>query len=268
MIRKPRLKHGELGVHVLRFSRDELAAVPAVHRSFYLLMGQFNNELTILQGLTLQAVQSVRGPDTVREPTLGMMLFFVRLMSGRLYELWQTINSRENGKLLDELWQTDVMRNIDQSPYDAGIAGRKQLNKYFGRGALLGKIRNKLAYHLDQSQMDEGFALLPNDISLSDFHTGIRGTTFFGAADTVTLYAIAHLAELDDALDAAKRLVDEALKAFVAAVDFIEAYLAAFTISFYGLERFASMPIEVLRDAPVVGSTRLHFFLRPKKSGA
>src|SRR5258706_7878074 len=125
-------KPGELRVSLLRFTKSELKQVPAPHRSYYLLLGQFNNELTMLHGLLFQAVNGVKGSDVAKEPALGMVLFLARLMGGRLHELKDAINSKENGQLLAQLWEAPAMANVDGSARTMGEDGRRRLNQYFG----------------------------------------------------------------------------------------------------------------------------------------
>ncbi len=266
---KERTRHkrrlGDLPVSVLRFTKSELAGVPAPHRSFYLLLGQFNNELTILHGLLFQAVNGVRGPDVAQEPALGMVLFLARSMGGRLYELRGAINNGKNSQLLAQLWDAQPMAAVDKSARIDGEEGRHRLNRYFGqKKAFLSGIRNKLAYHLDQTQMDAGFERLPDEVSLADFHTGIRGTTFYGAADTVALYASADLANLQEGFATAQQIMAETHDVFVGATEFINAYMFAFNFTYFGVERIRGMPVEILHDVPALAKSRLHFFFRAK----
>ena len=195
-----------------------------------------------------------------------MVIFLARQMGAQLHELKDIINSQVNGQLLAELWNASPMAEVDRGAREEGDEGRSRLNKYFGKAdALLSKIRNKQAYHIDQKQMEIGFEHLPNDVAITEFHTRMRGTTFYGSADAVALYATAALGEMPDGFSAVQRLMAEANEVFGYAADFIEAYMLAFSVTYFGRDRMRNAPVEILKNVPLLNSSRLHFFFRVKR---
>ena len=256
-----RLKRGELNVTVLRVSKDELAAAPKDHRSFYLLLGHIANEVMMLQSLLMRSLHGIRGPQPVAETGLGMALFLTRVACGRLYEAYKLVNTKENGRLLEDLWSRLPATREGERLKREALQGRDSLNRLFGQGgALMPIIRNKLAFHLDQTLLDKAFDSLSPDTELADFHTGQHGTTFFGVADTVAAVAVGHLAGAKTPLEGVQRMADEAIQAVSFLQMFVDGYLLAFSLAFLDLQHKEGETIR-LQGLPEVGYASIGFFL-------
>lgn len=262
-----RLKRGEIEVFTLQLTKAELSAVPSQHLSFYLQLGQLVNEIAMLQSLLVRSINGMRkGPRPIQETSLAMMLFLTRALCGRIVEAHKAINAKENGHLLKELWDA-LPNNPDAADVRASAeSGRTRLNKELGsNSSLMRLVRNKLAYHLDASVLMATFEKVPNDYQLADFHTGLRGTTFFGVADTVAAIAVAQLTAEDDLGASVSTMAATVLRAVTDLQSFADGYLLAFYLAHVGEQRLFEAPGQILTGLPDLHRASLGFYLSAQR---
>lgn len=266
-----RLKRGELLIHETQLTKEALERAPRAHRGVFLMMGQIANEVAILQAVTKQALNGLKGHRASKETALGTAFLMARMLSGRLYEAWKLI-SQKGGPLLQEMEVAVRAKHNDHpqkgllDPSDLVILERahyagEQLRTYFEPpDALLKRIRNKLAFHFDQKTMEAGYDLLPDEIwPLIDFHTGHRGSTFYGGCDTVAAFAVSHLVG-GEGTSGADAMLDQSIAAASAVVDFTEGFMLAFLILYLDEDYRVEQQV-VLKDVPDMDRARVHFFL-------
>lgn len=261
--RHQKLRRGELEVVTLELQKDDLTAVPKTHLAFYLQVGQFMNEIAMLQSLLVRTINGMNtGPRPVQETNLAMMLFLTRSLCGRVYEAHKAINSPANRRILAELWDALPPTPLALEVRANAESGWARLNKRLGpKSSLLRLVRNKLAYHLDEAVLAKSFEAIPANYRLADFHTGRRGTTFFGVADTVAALAVGQLTSPDDVEAGVGQMAAEALSSVADLQDFGDGFLLAFYLAHIGEDRLAQAPSEVLTGLPDLGRARLGFFL-------
>ena len=162
-------------------------------------------------------VFAARGQRT-RLPS-ALALFLTRACCGRLVEAHTAINSQKNGRLLDQLWSALPDDRTAREVRANAEAAKTRLNKELGPGMRV-----------------------PLDLELADFHTGRRGTTFFGVADTVAALAVAELSGADDVLSGVSDMAQAVMSAVGDLQDFADGYLLAFYLVHLGEERLQSAP--------------------------
>lgn len=262
---KPRARRGELAVKVLSFTKAELAATPPAHLGFYLSLGQIVNEVTILQSLLLRSINAITGPRVVRETSLGIALLLTRTMCGKLVEAHKLINAQQNTRLLVELWDALPSTDYAQSVKASALEARTRLNKEMGpKSSLMRLVRNKLASHMDQQVLVDAFSSMPEEFELADFHTRMRGTTFFGVADTVAALAVSELTGVAPT-DAVDRMAETARSAASDLQEFAEGFLVAFYLVHIGESRLRSAPEVVLNGLPELETARIGYFIASKR---
>lgn len=261
------LGDGRLTIYIVRFTKDELMRVGEQQRALYLQLSQLSNETFMLYNFLIHCMNGMQhepeeertGP--LKESSLGMILFAARLLAGRLYEARNDINGAENNAAVEELWAALPNRREDDQLVDEARKARIALNSYFGSGSLLGRVRNKLAFHADKRLLLAAFNEMPADIALSEFHSYHRGTTFMGIADTVTSIAVAKLAGKDNIMDGADVLMDDIVKAVGHFSSWVHAYFMAFTVSNFGPERLRDAQKVELSGLETHDTARATFFL-------
>lgn len=216
-----------------------------------------------LQSLLLRATAAVRAPSAQEETSLGVLVYLARMASSRIYEAWKGCKQNSLGRLSEELWTSVPKAMLDQPMRDRGVESARSLNRALSRNdSLLKKIRNRLGFHLEAAALDAGFSAMPSDVALTEFHTGRSGSTFFGAADTVTVYTICELTAQSNALAGIGHLVDELIIALSWMQDVVDGYMYPFTVVYIGAERLTSMERQRIDFVPRATDQPLTFFVR------
>lgn len=238
MARKP--KRGEIGIREVQFTKADFAAIPEDDRALFFMAAQTANELAMLRSLIVQALDGARGDRVLAETGLGLAFFLARQLAGRVTEGWENLfraagKDQQFQKLWDQLpeqVQKDSMRDdVDEARASLVAAFEAEEQPFLRR------VRHKLAFHLDRPAIIGAFAILPDDFALNDFHTGHRGSTFYGGADTVMALAASHLIGSQNPAEGMHRVVDEANRLGGDLETVIDAYLVAFVVHYFGTER-------------------------------
>ena len=260
-MRSNRLKRGEMRLHEVSMSKEAFDQAPDEHKRLYLVLCQIVNKIMILQSLTKQAFNGMKGERAAQEVALGTGFLLLRILSGRLYESYLIISKESNRVIFDKLCDM-VTDNTDRTIVTNGKNACENLRSYFEKpGSLLNRIRNKLAFHLDEKVLLEGANLLKDDQwPLVDFHAGTRGHTFFGGCDTVAAAAVSHLLGVENAADGTSAMMVDSMSIASAVGDFAEAFMLAFMVN-YLANGYTSRKMVVLKDVPDFDRAQLHFFL-------
>lgn len=234
-----RLKKGEVGIREVPFTKSDFIAVPQEDRVLFFMAAQTANELAMLRSMILQTLDSRPRDKALKETRLGLVFFFARQLAGRVTEGWEKLfRSEGKDQQFQRLWE-----KLPQSARNLAMKSevedaRNLLKAAFDEEApILRRVRNKLAFHFDKSVVAGAFDILPDDVPLNDFHTGRRGSTFYGGADTVMALAASHLIGSADPTHGMDRIVEEANRLGGALEIVIDAYLCAFVIHYFGEER-------------------------------
>ncbi|MNX83463.1 hypothetical protein D3C86_1152290 [compost metagenome] len=259
MVPPKRMRRGEMAVTEVRLSKAELDAAPEAERINFVMLAQTANEMAMLRVLIIQALNGAKGPRPKLEAGLGMAFMLARLLAGRVHEAWDLVRKESIGKQFEA--------NLLSIPAEgrAGIkadveAATAVVQEYFGQAQpLLSRVRKKLAFHHDRSAVAGAYELAPDNFQLIDFHTGKRGTTFYGAADSLAAFAASHLIGSDDPIKGQHQLTQEAPWIGGEIETIIDGYIVAFCAKYLGLERFSVAP--TIMQVSVGTEAKTAFFL-------
>lgn len=256
-----RLKRGEAGVREVSFTKRDYLAVPEDDRALFFMAAQTANELAMLRSIILQALDAANGDKVLGETGLAMAFFGARQLAGRITEGWEQLFKAEGkSQQFERLWD-ELPGDVRKEAMLADVAeARAALNDAFAdEQSLLRRVRNKLAFHLDRPAIIGAFDILPDDFHLNDFHTGRRGSTFYGGADTIMAVAASHLLGTDDPTEGMNAVIREANRLGEALETVIDGYLVAFVIHYFGRERL-DVEERVVKFMPEGTRTRLRFY--------
>lgn len=264
MVLPVRTKRGEVAVLEVHFTKAEFSAVPEAQRKRYFVLAQLANELAMLRVLIIQALNGVRGPRVVVESGLGLAFMLSRLLAGRAHEAWHE-------HLRKSSFAAEVREMASENGLNFGAEVLPDFEEaltvcktYFGDPENLAtKVRKKLAFHNDQAALAKAFDLLPEDFSLVDFHTGKRGTTFYGTADSLAAVAVSGLIDSEDLAYGQRELANSVSKIAGDLETLIDAYIVAFTVKHFGTERWQAKA-EIVRNRPTTTSAQVTFCLDDK----
>lgn len=260
-----RLKRGELYVTGVRWTKAELETAPELERINYIMLGQTANELSMLRSMAIQSLNGAKGERAITETGLGMAFMLARLLAGRAVEAWGLVKKSSIGEQFAQNLAALDPSHADQVRAEVAAA-RKTVSEYFSKDRpLLAEVRKKLAFHHDAAAVRGAYALTPDEFELIDWHTGVRGSTFYGAADSLAAFAVSHLTGDEDPTSGHKRLIQEA--PFIAGeIETIaDGYLVAFSIRYFGRDRYNAAP-QKLRNLPSIKQAKVQFFTSSSRS--
>lgn len=258
-----RLKSHQLAVREFSLTKRDYDGIDEDERTQFLMLAQVSNEIGMLHAILVQALNGLKPyfPKAVRETSLGMALYMARLMTNRICEGWSVASAQKTVNLLERLWEgvPDNPANVEIQAQT--MTARESLGAYFSvKGNLITKVRNKQASHIDRASFVGAYDLAPDDLDMTDFHTGMIGTTFFGGADSLQAIAVAHLAGGLGPAEASDRLFMEVLKVSEDLKTFIDGFSVAFVIGRFGAQKLMGEP-KILSDLPSARRARVHYFM-------
>lgn len=258
-MRRP--KRGEIAIREVPFSKADFEIIPEEDRALFFMAAQTANELAILRSLIMQALDAAKGDKLLQETGLGVAFFLARLLAGRVTEGWENL-FRSDGKdqQFQRLWEKlpgDVRREAMQN--DVEEARKSLANAFDAPEPLLRRVRHKLAFHLDRPAIVGAFNIVPESMPLNDFHTGMRGTTFYGGADTIMALAASYLIGSENPSEGMDAVIQEASRLGGELSTIIDAYLVAFVVTYFGVERLR-VPERIVRVIPEGSRSKLRFY--------
>lgn len=260
MVKPVRLKRGQVAVTEVTYSKAELEALPEAERTNFFLLAQAANELSMLRVLVIQALNGAKGARAIQESNLGMAFMLARLLAGRIREAWRLIEKSSLIEQYDEMSEKlglDFQSEVSPETYQA----RLRASQYFADPLnLIKRARDKVAFHQDPATVKGAFALLPPEFSLIDFHTGRRGTTFYGAADSLAAIAVSHITGSSDLGEGQSRLITETSSIGGDVETIIDGYLVAFCVNHFGIERFRVAP-KIIGNRPSTENSKIHYLM-------
>ena len=194
-------------IHHLKLSRAQLDSIPADERRLLILIAHAANELSVLTKLfhfaagtvTDDALPHFEHAHNTQALVLG------RILTGKIYEWWVLMQSAFFGtrlsQLYEPLFEPDPRMALDM------------LKRYFGRDNIIGRIRNKFAFHYSPDQVDPGYTAVIDDDPLSMYLSKHNTNTLYDFAETVTGRAMLDLINPNDHEAAFGQLIDESSRA-------------------------------------------------------
>jgi hypothetical protein len=178
-------------VHRVNLTKARLATMPAADRTALLLLGHASNEINVLSKLILMARKQPPAIQLVDHVEAAQTFVVMRLLIGKLHEAW-------------ELFKTRIQADATiRSKYLAGLTAEgsqalKELNKHFGQGSVLTKIRNKISFHYkDEDNLTEAnFQRLPAAEQWEFYLCRSIGNTFYFASELVSQAGVIELVKL------------------------------------------------------------------------
>jgi hypothetical protein len=180
----------QLKVYRLNLTKERLAALPLAERRLLLLLGHASNEINVLSKLILMVGQWRPTIQMVDYVEAGQALILMRLLIGKLHEAWELFKVRFKA---DRKMATKYLPQLKSE----ATAAIEFLNKHFGKGSPLTKIRNQLAFHYkDEGDLIEAnFNNLPATEPWEFYLSDIVANSFYYASELVVTGSLTGLAK-------------------------------------------------------------------------
>jgi hypothetical protein len=248
----------------LTLTKTQLDQIPADERLFYFMAGQLHNDINILTKLLIAAINEskiVGREPPKRSAALAQVLLLLKLTAGRLYEGHKMISETFSAKGFLKKYKAEMS--------SATVVSLDTLNKYFGGGSDIQRIRTKFAFHLDTASIATAYANAPPEFTSVEYISKeYSGHNLFHASETLTLIAIIGdgAENWQDTID---QIVDEITATSFTVGAFLRGFIGILLSKHLGLtmEHLEAAEITVTDD-PSIDDIRLPFFCLPPRSRA
>jgi len=180
-------------VHRVNLTKARLAAMPIAERIALLLLGHAANEINVLSKLILMSRKQPPTIQLVDHVETAQTFVVMRLLIGKLHEAWEMFKAR---------LQADAQIRSKYLSALTGEAGTAltELNKHFGQGSVLTKIRNKISFHYkDEGNLTEAnFQRLPESEAWEFYLCRSVANSFYFASELVAQAGVLDLVKPSD----------------------------------------------------------------------
>jgi hypothetical protein len=177
-------------LHRVILTKSKLAALPQAERSLLLLLGHASNEINVLSKLILMVTRKDTPPSRITgNVEAGQVCVLLRVLVGQLHEAWNLFRKRVQA---DRPLFDKYVPQLDAN----GAAALDNLNKHFGGGSPLTKIRNQVAFHYtdDDNLTEQSFQALPETEPLELYLANPVGNSFYHAPEVIMMFTAIKMA--------------------------------------------------------------------------
>ena len=240
-----------------RFLKSDLLEIPEQERIFFLLAGQVDNDLNILNKLSIMCMGQSDSPyDPINKANLYQGLAIITMLVGKIYEGWKLIDT--------QLLGTDLYEKHRAMLSGRAIKTITALEYYFSGNNLINMVRQKYAFHYDHKKFKEGFDHMPDDSELFIYTGEYYAYNFYYASAVATYYGILKMID-DDEKEAMRKLFGELRGISGCWLQFIGEYLYVI-LDKYLLKKGKLQFIKTdIGDTPIITDIKIPYFARPPR---
>jgi len=184
-----------------------------------------------------------------------------RTLTGKIYEWWMLMQAAFFGSRLSQTYEP----LFDPETRMALEA----LKRYFGRDNIIGRVRNKFAFHYSPDQVDPGYAAVIDGDPLDSYISKHNANTLYAFAETVTGRAMLDAIIPNDHKAAFGQLIDETSRAVSQIAD-VTGQIMALCFARHLGGNFYSLGAEVIEveGAPNSQTISIPYFIEIEDSDA
>ena len=194
-----------VAIRHIALTRSQLDAIPESERRLVILVTHAANELNALSKLFHYSATATAKDPILLQAENAQALVLARLLTGKIYECWQLLQSAFFGSALSKTYHpffdADALQSLDA------------LKRYFSHENVIASMRNNFAFHYSLDQIDAGYSSLIDGDALDVYFGNEDGNSFFAFADTITGRAMLEAIAPGDPEAAFETLIDVTVKA-------------------------------------------------------
>jgi hypothetical protein len=190
-------------IHKIPIVKAKLDVIPEEERVFFVLLGHFLDEISILNKLLLFANVHSEA-DLARKAHGTQALLIARMFIGKLLEGWQMLQRDFFGTALSKNYEPKL-----QAPGDIALAN---LKRYFGKSNLLQDIRKKFAFHYSSDEVKQQLASLDASYRSEIYLANDYANSLNWACEEIVSYAMMHIVGVTDPQQALDKIISDLTK--------------------------------------------------------
>jgi hypothetical protein len=234
----------------IEIAKSKLSLVPESERVFFIQVGNFLNDLSVLQKLSYFSANKKTSDSIVRGAQNSQALFLMKVQAGKLFEGWRMLQQNFFGTALSAEYEQELQ------DFERESLGR--IKKYFSSENLISSIRNKFAFHYSSGDIKGLINGAPDSEVFEIFMADAHGNCFYSISHILVMYAILKSTGLSNIDGAMKKVLHEMLQVTRWFVDFLGGCLLVFARRHLGFEH-AEVEIP---DPPDINEIDLPYFVK------
>lgn len=179
--------------------------MPDSERSLFVMLAHAANEISVLSKLFHFCAGNHSEIPVLMRAENSQALLLGRLLTGKLYEFWNLLQTGYFGSSLSRKYHDLVT--------DEGREALKSMQRYFGRDNLIARVRNKHAFHYDIAQIQNGFNTVTDGESLDIYLAKANANSLYAFADAIAGRAMLEAIVTGDPQKAFSDLISETSRA-------------------------------------------------------
>jgi len=192
-----------VAVYMAKLNKARLETIPSHERSLFLCLAHLANEINTFHKLMLWSGKFTPGNDAETNGQISLMLMFLKLLAGKLYEGHKLLKKRFYG--------TELSRDYKPSlPPDAQDA-LDEIKKYFSRSNTIKHVRNNYAFHYSPDELSITLPSVPDELEVY-IQEGGRANNLYYFAEVLITRALFQSMGLEDEQVAYHQLMEEVVK--------------------------------------------------------
>lgn len=193
--------------------KEELEFLTKSELNFLIQACSILNEINILHKITLFSNKDVK-TDAGRRAQNSQSLFLFIILTGKLWEGWELVEKAYFGTKLSKTYHNLLPQE--------GIDRLSDLKSYFSKSDnLVKKVRNKIAFHYDSSEMLDQFRKAPKNEIFEIYLSESQGNCFYFLPSVLLLNAILEWTGISDSMKATDAFFSDVLTIARWFIDFL-----------------------------------------------
>jgi hypothetical protein len=237
-----------LKIYKLSIRKEGLSHIPEKEQILFLQIGVMLNEIQILYKVTYFC--NKKGLTEIEaKGQITQSFFFHSILVGKLWECWEVLRKT--------FFSGTLSKEYAQILSSDGNVSINKLKKYFGRNQWMSKVRNKISFHHDQTEIQKQIKLMPDDKLLEIYLGEAQGNSLHYGSSILHLAGVLGWIDESDEKGAIGRYLSETQSVAGDFLEFLNHLLVALTKKYLNL-KFEENEIP---DPPSCGELYLPFFV-------
>ncbi len=191
-------------VYKVQFSKSELSKLPEDEQIFLIQLAHFLNEVSMLHKCLVISGNGLSTSNEIeRQGQVSLVLFFLRLLAGKLKEGWEMLQKDYFGSKLSRYYEKELPQ--------MGSDSLKKLKKYFAGKNVINFVRDEFSFHYGKGEIKKVLDKA-SDADIFEMTLSEEATSLYAFGDFMVHKAIFEYLSPSHIERSLKKLMDEVVR--------------------------------------------------------
>lgn len=185
----------------IKITKAELEKLSEDEKIFLFQLAHFLNEISILNKcLVMSGNGLTTSKDKIeRHGQVSLVLFFLRILAGKLEEGWQMLNR--------DFFNSKLSKDYEKELPPNAIDSLNKLKRYLNSKNVIKFLRNEFSFHYGKEEIKKELNKV-NETEIFEMFLSDEATSLYAFSDPMILRVICEYLELSDIEKASNKLLD------------------------------------------------------------